>query len=146
MSYQHFSIRLVAPIALAAALLMSSGCKKTGPCSGGGMMVDDRVLPEPWKQLAPPPADAISCTTEDVITRAEWSRSYELGDSPKAGYHAFYDHLKSKGWQRVTYDTDERYETMFERSGHRLKLFASSHVKEKGWLTLTFTKAKSQTE
>ncbi|MFT5435201.1 MAG: hypothetical protein ACI9OJ_005918 [Myxococcota bacterium] len=142
MDYTHFPIRLTVLVALTAGLSLSSGCKKEGPCSGGGMTVDERALPTPWKELAPAPAGAIACADEQMDMRSEWARSYELGDSPKAGYEAFYDQLKSKGWMRVPYKSDERYETMFEQAGHRLKLFTSSNVKDKGWVTLTFTQAK----
>ena len=94
--------------------------------------------------LAAPPADAIACVAEDGATTEVWSRHYELGDSPKAGYTAFYDHLKSLGWEMKPDKSGERFEAVFIRSGHSLELFASSNVKDKGWLTVTFTPAKKK--
>jgi hypothetical protein len=130
-------------VALLGVVLVFGGCKKE-PCAGGGMTRDDRALPEPWSTLAAPPADAIACVAEDGATTEVWSRHYELGDSPKAGYTAFYDHLKSLGWEMKPDKSGERFEAVFIRSGHSLELFASSNVKDKGWLTVTFTPAKKK--
>jgi len=72
----------------------------------------------------------------------EWSRSYEVGGSPKAGHRAFYDQLKGKGWSRTDKTSTEPFEAWFERSGHSLRLFTSSHVEDMGWVTVEFTPAE----
>lgn len=124
------------------ALLVGGGCKG-GPCSGLGMMRDDRPLPDPWGTLAPPPAEAVGCMSQEKEMQLEWSRSYELGDSPEAGYTAFYDQLKGAGWSRTERKSTERFEAWFTRSGHSVRLFASSHVEDLGWVTVEFTAAES---
>ncbi len=107
------------------------------------MMRDDRPLPKPWDTMAPPPAEAVGCMSQEKEMQLEWSRSYEIGDSPKAGYTAFYDQIKAKGWARqADKSSTEPYEVWFERAGHELRLFASAHVEDMGWITVEFTPAQ----
>ncbi len=125
-----------------SALLVGGGCK-SGPCSGLGMMRDDRPLPAPWDTLAPPPAEAVGCMSQEEEMQLEWSRSYELGGSPEAGYTAFYAQLEDAGWSRTDKTSTQRFEAWFTRSGHSVRLFASSHVADLGWVTVEFTPAQA---
>jgi len=124
-----------------SALLIGNGCN-SGPCSGLGMMRDDRPLPEPWDVLADPPGEAVGCMSQVERMQLEWSRNYELGDSPKAGYTAFCEQLQGKGWSRTDKTSTEPFEAWFERSGHSLRLFTSSHVEDMGWVTVEFKPAE----
>lgn len=128
---------LAAPFGL---LLLTTACDSK-PCSGGGMKVDDRPLPEAWEGTAPAIPGAIACIADDPSGGGEWTRSYELGDNPKDGKTQWTNHLTGKGWKDTGETRDDTIflKSTYEREGHKLELKCSRSVEDKGWCTLLFT-------
>lgn len=128
---------LVAPFGL---VLLTTGCESK-PCSGGGMKVDDRALPEAWEATAPALPGAIACVEDQPSGGSEWSRSYEFGADAHDGNAKWTAHLTGKGWKDTggIVDDDIFVQTTFEREGHKIELKCSRMVEDKGWCTLQFT-------
>lgn len=128
---------LVAPLGLVS---LTSACESK-PCSGGGMQVDTRPLPDVWNETAPPVPGAIACNSDDGVTNNEWSRSYEFGADPQEGKTLWTAHLTGNGWKDTgeTHDDDTYRQATFEREGHKIDFKCSRMVQDKGWCTLTFT-------
>lgn len=130
-------ILLAAPLGL---VLLITACDSK-PCSGGGMKVDDRPLPEAWEATAPAIAGAIACDADDPSGGDEWSRSYEFGANAEDGKKQWTAHLTGNGWKDTgeIVDDDIYRQRGFEQDGHKLELKCSRRVEDKGWCTLIFT-------
>lgn len=87
-------------LALAPILLLA--CKDKAPCSGGGMVVDERELSPVLKDVIGPGTGTM-CRAETETAPNTTDRHYEIAKvGPAEALDLWDQHMKSKGWVDVT--------------------------------------------
>lgn len=132
---------------LTVALSMPHTACKKGPCEGGGKFLEKKPLPPEWKALDSIPSGTHQCGSKEQKTEPHMRRFDMPGKSPKEAYEVWMKHLRAKGFRLVKpeisslgYSAIVRYTGSRAASrGAQIKVYVSRSVKDRGWVTVTFT-------
>jgi hypothetical protein len=151
-------IRTTSALALTFFVSLGSlGCKPKGPCTGGGMVVDERELAPTLKELGAPGKGAY-CRAESSTEPNSTHRHYEITDhSPSEMVDAWNEHMTDAGWRDITpFDTLARnleeahagegcgmFESVWAKDGVSDRVTVSvSFCAEMGWSNLSLVECK----
>ncbi|MFV8755021.1 hypothetical protein ACNOYE_31105 [Nannocystaceae bacterium ST9] len=144
--------RLATLLTLSLVSLASLACKPKGPCTGTGMVVDEREMSPVLAELGAPGKGAY-CRAETQTEANLTHRHHEISDiEPAEAVELWTAHMANEGWRQITPletlamnlekahggEDCGMFESIWAKDGVKDRVFLSvSFCSEVGWANLS---------